>query len=76
MRKQFFLHVPNEDSNQPTCLHSLIRVFIFSMKKLCICGYPNASGEDSDQKCLNRQADLNLCWVHMSEGIFSDIDLY
>ena len=30
----------NKDSNQPAHLHSLIRVFIICMKKLCIIGYP------------------------------------
>ena len=32
----------------------------------------NAHCEDSDQTTtVNAQADLNLCWMHMSEGTFS-----
>ena len=25
---------------------------------------------------MNGQADLNLCWVHMSEGMFSDTEAH
>ena len=40
---------PNEDSNQSSYPHSLIRVFGVRRKNLCILVYPNAPSEDSDQ---------------------------
>ena len=33
----------------------------------------NASNKDSDQTAQNAHADLNVRWVHMSEGMFSNI---
>ena len=41
-------------------------ISIFRMKKAL---------EGSDH-CVNVQADLNLCWVHMFEGTFSDVEAH
>ena len=59
-----------QDSNQPALPCSLIRVFVVSMKKPCIFGYPNWAQWRSCSDCANAQADLKLCWVHMFEGMF------
>ena len=69
-RKQMYLLIcaSNEDSNQHAHPRSLIRIFIVRRKKLCILCYPNTPKKDSDQ---NAQSDLNLRWVHMSEGTLS-----
>ena len=41
--------------------------FVVRMKKLCINGWL------SKMRPVNAQADLNLGWVHMYEGRFSDV---
>ena len=62
----------NDDSSQPVQLHC--HMFCHCLhKKLCILAIKNVPSEDSDQIV---QADLNLYWVHMSEGIFYDILTY
>ena len=71
--KTYFLTcAPNEDSNQPAHLRSLIRVFVFRMKKLCILGYPKSAHWRFWSDCANVQADLNLRWAHRSDGTFPD----
>ena len=52
---------PNENSNQPACPHCLISLPCMH-KELCILVYPKCT--------VNAQADLNLCWANMSEGMF------
>ena len=67
VKKKYFLSCAyNKNSNQPAHPRSLIRVFVFRMKILCILGYPVKILTD----CANAQADLNLYWAHMSEGTF------
>ena len=41
--------VPSEDSDQPGCLPSLIRVFAVRMKKHWVVSYPLRASEDFDQ---------------------------
>ena len=41
-------------------------------KKLCILGYQKGAQWRFWSDCANAQADLNLLWAHMSEGMFSD----
>ena len=47
--------VPSENSGEPGHLLSLIRVFIFRLKKPWVFSYP-----------LSTQADLSLRWTHVS----------
>ena len=61
----------NEDSNQPAHPHSLISVFVICMKKRCLTGCPTCVQWRFWSNCANAQADLNLRWVHISEGTFS-----
>ena len=51
---------PNEDSNQPARLRSLIRVFVVRMKKLGTLGHPKCAQRRFWSDCANAQADLNL----------------
>ena len=51
-------------------LCSLFRVFIVRMKKLCINSYPKCIHWRFWSECMNVQADPNLCWSHISEGMF------
>ena len=62
----------NEDWNQSAHPRSLIRIFDGRMKKLCILGYPKCAQERFWSACATAQADLNLCWVHISESTFTD----
>ena len=57
-------------------LHSLIRVFVVHMKKLCIPDNPKCTQWRFWSDYVNVQADLNLCWAYISEGTFSDIAGY
>ena len=50
----------NEDSDQPACPRSLISLRCLHKETL----HPWKS---------NAQADLNLRWAHMSEGMFSEV---
>ena len=58
------MYPANKNSDQPAHLRSLIRIFVFRMKKPCIIGYP---------KCAQwrfrsyAQSDLNLRWVHIED---------
>ena len=69
----FMTCAPNKDSNQYTHPHSLTRVFVGCMKKLCILGYPKCAQCRFLSDSANAQADLNLRWVHISEGTLSDV---
>ena len=59
---------PNRNSNQPDHPCSLIRVFVVCTKKLCILGYPKCAQWKFWSDCVKMQANLNLCWAHMSKG--------
>ena len=73
---QFFLQhkktnkltcAPREDSDQPGHLPSPIRIFAVRMKKVSVQNYQKKHSKDSDQtECMFVQADLRLCWVHIS----------
>ena len=58
----FLICVPNEDSNQPAQPHSLTRVFVVRMKKLCIIGYLKCTQWRFRLDCANAQTDLYLRW--------------
>ena len=62
--------MPNEDSNQPAHPRCLIRVFVGHINFAALAIQQSPS-EDLDS--ANAQADLNLCWAHMSEGKLSDV---
>ena len=51
--------VPSEDSDQPGHLPSLIRVFVFRMKKAWVLSYPLSASKDSDHTGLIPR----LIWV-------------
>ena len=67
-----------EDSNQHAYPPSLIRVFIVCMKKLCILSYllSRMHQRRFRSDCANAQSDLNLRWLHMSEGTAPHIAAY
>ena len=44
------------------------------MKKLCIHGHPKRAQWGFWLDCIDVQADLNLCWAHMSKGTVSDVE--
>ena len=54
----------SEVSNQAAHTQSLIRVFIFRLKKRWALGYPIAPIKDRSD-WANAQADLSLKWAHM-----------
>ena len=56
----------SEDSDQPTHLRSLIRVFADRMCLLQPPGYPMIDKQESLSDWMDKQADLNLCWSHRS----------
>ena len=43
------------------------------LMKFCILGYPKCAQWRFWSDCTNVQGDLNLCWVHVSEGVFSEV---
>ena len=55
---------PNEGSNQPAHLHSLIRVFIVRMEKLCTLVYPKCAQRRFWPDCANRAG-----WSEYSLGV-------
>ena len=55
------------------CICTVLCFVIVRIKDFASLAIKNVPSEDSDQTV---QADLNLNWVHMSEGIFSDILTY
>ena len=67
---------PIEDTNQPAHPCCLIRIFVVSMEKLGILGYPKYALWRFWSDRVNAQADLNLRWAHMFEGTFSDVAVY
>ena len=50
---------PNEDSNKPAHLRSLIRLFVICMKKLCKFGFLKCAQGRFRTACALAQADLN-----------------
>ena len=73
LRKSTFSHVCPMETDQPGHLGSLICVVIVDMKKLCILGCPKCAKWRFWSGCTNGQVDLNLPWVNMSDGTFSDV---
>ena len=57
---------PSEDSDQPGHPPSLIRVFAVHMKKAWILSYPLSAQRRLWSDWADAQADLSLCWAHMS----------
>ena len=49
---------------------------LLSAWKLCIIGYPECIQWRFCSDCWNAQAYLNLCLVHMSRGMFSDVRVH
>ena len=76
VRKHVFWHGFPTTTNQPVHPRSLIRVFVISMKKLCILGYPYCTLWRFWSDCKNVLTDLNLCWAHMPKGTFYDVALF
>ena len=54
----------SEDSDQPGCPPSLIRVFAVGMKKHRVLSYPLSAQRRFWSDCADAQADLSLRWVH------------
>ena len=57
---------PSKDTDQPGHPPSLIRVFAVCMKKLWILSYPLSAKQRLWSDWADGQADLSLCWMHMS----------
>ena len=55
---------PNEDSDQPGHLPSLIRAFIVRMKKAWVLSYQLSPQRRLWSDWADAQADLSLRWVH------------
>ena len=71
MNKMYLLTcAPNKDSSHPVHLRSLIWVCVVLKLKLCVLGYQKCSQQRFWPCCARAQADLNLHWAHMPEGIF------
>ena len=51
-------------------------VVVVRLKEHCILCYQKSFQLIIWSDCTNVQADLNLRWVHMSEGTFSDVEAY
>ena len=64
------LLAPNEDSNQPAHLCSLIRVFVACIRTFSSLAILNAPSEDFDE------TDQNLHWPHMSKGTFPGVAVH
>ena len=70
VRKYSFCYVrPAKDSYQTARMRSLNKVFVVRLKKHCILDYPKCAQWRFWTICANIQADLNLSWAHMSEGV-------
>ena len=65
-QNQQMICAPSEDSEQPGYLSSLIRVLAVSMKRPWVLGYPSSWHRKRLSDCVDAEADLYLCWVHMS----------
>ena len=52
------------------CASNQIRVFVVSMKKLCIPGYPKCTQWRFWSDCAFAQSDPNLRWAQMSKELF------
>ena len=58
--------VPSKDSEQPGHSPSLIRVFTVHMKKAWVLSYSLSAQLRLWSDWADAQADLSLCWAHMS----------
>ena len=58
--------LPSEDSDQPGHPPSLIRVFTVRMKKAWVLSYLLSTQRRLWSDWADAQADLSLCWVHLS----------
>ena len=67
---------PSEDSDQPGYPLSLIRVFAVRMKKHWVHNYSLSAERRLWSDWADAQADLSLCWAHMSFCWFCHIYLY
>ena len=63
-KRPFLSGAPNQDSNQPSQLRSLIRVFVVRMKTLCMLGYPK-------KRLVKIQIRMRKCavWSESSHGV-------
>ena len=61
------------DSDKPAHSRSLIRIFPGSILDSQGCKVSSCRQQRLWSDCTDVQADQNLCWVHMSEGMFSYI---
>ena len=68
--KRTFWHVNWTKTQINTRISAVRAVFVVSMEKLCILGYPKCAHQRFWPNCVNAQADLNLWQPHMSEGTF------
>ena len=76
VRKHTFRHGPSEDKSTCTSAQSypeVLSVFAVRMKKHWILCYQKCAQWRFWSDWANVQSDLNLHWVHMSEGTFSDV---
>ena len=64
---------PSEDSDQPMHSHSLIRIFTRRILDSQGCQVSSCEQRRLRSACADAQADFSLRWVHMSEGMFSQI---
>ena len=63
---------PSEGFKRSAHPHSLIRVCVVNMERLCILGYPKYAPWRFWSDLANVQVDLILIFAHMSEGLFYD----
>ena len=66
------IYAPNEDSNQPVHMCSLIGVFVIRTKILHF-RLSKMRPVKIQISLRNAQADLNLLWAHFFEGTFSAV---
>ena len=65
-----------DSSNFPANSHSLFRLFVVRMPKLCIINHPECAQWRFWSACADAQAHLNLRWAHIFVGTFLDIAAY
>ena len=64
-RKTYLLRrMPYKVTDQPAHVHNLMRVFVVSLKELCIPGYPKCAQWRFWSACPNAQTGQNLHWAH------------
>ena len=64
---------PSDDSDQPTDLWSVIRIFPGRISDRQRCKVSSSEQRQFWSDCADAQADLSLCWAYMSEGTFSHV---